>query len=264
MGCDAVECDVFVLKCGTLIVFHGGGTDDNPGDLLDYCGVVGNILDYTYQDAVTQLTFNPNCPEFPCPIESIRKGTIPTLDEVLVDAKMSGLHIKIELKGPGVVEPVLELVDRLDMVDQCSFSSFDLDQLALLRKLRPQRDMTTNEYTYKTGALFKDVGTDRKTGVTVDCIAEALAVGATEIHLRYDTCTRPLIEQIHEKGLGSMAWFRGPVGMSKDSKNKYWDVGNEDEAMYETLLRTGVQQMCINRPDVLIKLVNRIGNKNKA
>lgn len=48
MGCDAVELDVFLLKCGSLIVFHGGGADENPGDLLDYCGREGSILDLTY------------------------------------------------------------------------------------------------------------------------------------------------------------------------------------------------------------------------
>jgi glycerophosphoryl diester phosphodiesterase len=51
MGADAVELDVFLLKCGTLIVFHGGGNDQNPGQLIDYCGVDGSILDLTYQEA---------------------------------------------------------------------------------------------------------------------------------------------------------------------------------------------------------------------
>jgi glycerophosphoryl diester phosphodiesterase len=48
MGCDAVELDVFLLKCETLIVFRGGGTDERPGLLEEYCGVHGSILDYTY------------------------------------------------------------------------------------------------------------------------------------------------------------------------------------------------------------------------
>ena len=69
MGCDAVELDVFLLpKCQTLIVFHGGdggssigdGSDARPGLLHDYCGVQGSILDYTYQEALTKLRFNPS------------------------------------------------------------------------------------------------------------------------------------------------------------------------------------------------------------
>jgi len=44
IGCDAVELDVFLLKCNTLIVFHGDGSDQSPGWLDDYCNVHGNIL----------------------------------------------------------------------------------------------------------------------------------------------------------------------------------------------------------------------------
>ena len=37
-GCQAVELDVFVLpKDGSLVVFHGGGTDESPGLLDGYC-----------------------------------------------------------------------------------------------------------------------------------------------------------------------------------------------------------------------------------
>ena len=242
LGCDAVELDVFLLKCGTLIVFHGGGTDEDPGDLWDYCGRKGNILDLTYEEA-KQLTFNPEYAEFPCPANRIVAASIPTLEEVLLDAKESGLNIKIEMKGPGTVEPTLEVVDRLNMVNQCSFSSFDLDRIALLRTLRPQKD-SDGEYIYKTGALFN--------GLPSTFIEQAVAVGASEIHLRYDVCTPQVVEMIHEAGFGSMAWFRGPIGMASDSMEKYWDVGNEDESMYEVVLRSGVQQMCVNKPDVLI------------
>jgi glycerophosphoryl diester phosphodiesterase len=244
MGCDAVELDVFLLKCGTLAVFHGTGGDECPGDLWEYCGVKGSILDLTYEE-VKNLKFNPNHIEFPCPVNSINAGLIPTLEEVLTDAKASGLYIKIELKGPNTVEPTLELVDRLNLVNQCSFASFHLDRLALLRQLRPQKT-EAGDYIYRTGALFNDLPSD--------FIEQAQDVGANEVHLRYDTCSLSAVTQIHDAGMGSMAWFRGPVGMASDTLEKYWDVGNEDELMYATLIRTGVQSVCINKPDVMIGL----------
>ena len=252
MGCDAVELDVFRLKCGTVVVFHGGGTDENPGDLWDYCKTRGSILDLTYEEA-KQLTFNTDFAEFACPTGKTSSGTIPTLEEVLMDAKESGMHIKIELKGPGTVEPTLELVERLDVVAQCSFSTFDLDRLALLRKLRPQK-AESGEYIYKTGALFNDLPSD--------FVEQATKVGASEIHLRYDVCTPQAIQRIHEAGFGSMCWFRGPIGMASDVKEKYWDVGNEDEGMYDAVLRSGVQQMCVNKPDVLIAMMK--GKENSS
>jgi glycerophosphoryl diester phosphodiesterase len=42
-GADAVEMDVFLLKCGTLVVFHGTGSDEKPGLLDLYCGVEGSM-----------------------------------------------------------------------------------------------------------------------------------------------------------------------------------------------------------------------------
>jgi glycerophosphoryl diester phosphodiesterase len=242
MGCDAVELDVFLLpKCGTLIVFHGGGSDDNPGLLQDYCGVPGTILEYTYQEAITQLRFNPSYQEFACAPEVTVRGTIPTLEQVLSDAKDSGLFVKIELKGEGTVEPTIDLVEQLGMVHQVSYSSFDLAKLARLRELRP--DSTS----YPTGALFSTAHLPN------DYIQQAKECGATEIHLQYDSCSVKRIQDIHQAGLGSMCWMRGPIGMNHDCTTKYWDVGNEDLDMYQALIDTGVQQLCINKPDVLIQ-----------
>jgi glycerophosphoryl diester phosphodiesterase len=237
MGADAVELDVFLLKCGTLVVFHGGGTDENPGHLLDYCGVDKGILELTYAEAL-ELTFNPSYTEFGCPASKTLSGWIPTLEQVLADAKESGLHVKVELKGHGTVEPTLEVVERLGMSSQCSYASFDKDRITHLRSLRPDK------LAYPTGALFNDI--------PQDYIKQAERAGATEIHLRYDTCTKDIISEIHQAGFGSMAWFRGPIGMASDCQESFWDVGNEDENMYNVMLRTGVQQMCVNRPDVLV------------
>jgi len=284
IGCDAVELDVFKVKRNnknqkdtSLVVFHGGGTDENPGDLLDYCGIDGSILDYNYENEIREkMTFNPDYAEFPCPIEKIRNGEVPTLEEVLVDAKRKNngkserhkkMQIKIELKGPDVVEDVLALVDSLGVASMCCYSSFDLQKLKKVRELRKDRDPETGEYLYKTGALFNNIDANGKildddyspihsvpNWSDCDIIDRALAVGASEIHLKYDTCKKPLIDRIHSSGLGSMGWFRGPIGMNEDCSNKYRDVGNEDFAMYEALVQTGVQQLCVNKPDVLIAL----------
>jgi glycerophosphoryl diester phosphodiesterase len=247
LGCDAVELDVFLLKDQTLVVFHGGGSDDNPGDLLDYCGVEGNILDLTYEQTQS-LGFNPKFEEFPCPEDKIKQGRIPTLEQVLLDLKPTKTHIKIELKGPGVVEPVLDLVDRLGMVGQCEFSSFEHDRIKLVRDLRPQKG-PDGRYVYKTGALFEDI--------PEDFVARAVAVGASEVHLRYDYCTVERIGAIHAANMDSMCWFRGPIGMKSDTATKYLDIGNEDESCYQALIDTGVKQLCVNRPDVLIGLLKK-------
>jgi glycerophosphoryl diester phosphodiesterase len=253
MGCDAIELDVFQLKKdGTLIVFHGGGTDQAPGQLQDYFQRPGTILDLTYPQ-VQALRFVED-PEFPVAPLKLKSGRIPTLEQVLQWAQQTSpkLQLKLELKGPDTVEPTLALVDRLGMVDQCSFSSFDESRLKLLRQLKPdlRSDVGvdgTSQHVYRTGWLLNDQ-------IPVELLLDrAKALGVDEIHLRYDLCSPPsLMAEIHKAGFATMAWMRGPIGMAQDVQDKYWDVGNEDESMYATLLQSGVQQVCVNKPDVLI------------
>lgn len=251
IGCDSVELDVFLLKCGTLIVFHGGGSDENPGCLLNYCGIKGNILDYSYTEA-RKLVFNSLGQEYACPREKIsgEHAFIPTLREVLEDAKVSGLGLKIELKGPNTAEPVLQLVEEMDMVEQCQFSSFDLNQISRIRELRPEKNLN-GKHKYKTGALFKENLPD-------NYIELSLNAGASQVHLKYDTCTVERIKEIHNYGMDSMAWFRGPNGMKEDITEKYFDVGNEDNSMYWAVISTGVRELCVNKPHVLLKLLEEV------
>mmetsp|Transcript_2887 Transcript_2887/g.3308 ORF Transcript_2887/g.3308 Transcript_2887/m.3308 type:complete len:417 (+) Transcript_2887:385-1635(+) len=252
IGCDAIELDVFLLKCGSLVVFHGGGDDASPGRLDDYFNIEGSILDYTADEAQSNLVFNPYFAEFGCGPDKIKNNDdayIPLLEEVLLDAKESGVLVKIELKGPGTVQPVIELVDRLDMVDQCYFSSFDHERIALVRQMRPELKVD-GRFKYKTGALF---GND----VPYDFIDIAQRAGASEVHLKYDTCTKERVQSIHEAGMDSMAWFRGPIGMNEDVYTKYFDVGNEDSNMYRFVMASGVKSMCVNRPDVLLETLGR-------
>eukprot|EP00543_Licmophora_paradoxa_P015983 CAMPEP_0202460602 /NCGR_PEP_ID=MMETSP1360-20130828/44914_1 /ASSEMBLY_ACC=CAM_ASM_000848 /TAXON_ID=515479 /ORGANISM="Licmophora paradoxa, Strain CCMP2313" /LENGTH=307 /DNA_ID=CAMNT_0049082329 /DNA_START=116 /DNA_END=1039 /DNA_ORIENTATION=- len=245
LGCEGIELDVFWLEeDNSLIVFHGGGTDQNPGDLTDYCIHQDgrSILDCKTYPQTQKLLFNPDWPEFGCPPERVRGATIPRLDEVFNLIKGTNIIVKIELKGEGCTLPVLDLVHKMDMLHQCHFSSFDHTRIALIRKLHPQRN-PDGSHKYKTGALFDTVPSD--------FLQQAQAIGASEVHLRYDTCTKERVQQIHNAGMGTMAWLRGPVGMKRDCQEHYLDVGNEDFAMYETLMLTGVQQLCCNRPDVL-------------
>jgi glycerophosphoryl diester phosphodiesterase len=257
MGCDGVELDVFRLKCGTLVVFHGDGTDEDPGYLRSYCGVDGNILDYTYKEMKHDLTLDPYGNGFACPIHTFQDDNIfiPTLAQVLAFAKQDhiNLHVKIELKGPGTAEPCLELVEAMHMVDQCSFSSFFHDRIQRIRQLRPQRRTLSGgngngAFVYQTGALFNEPPTD--------FILQSLKLGASEVHLKYDTCSMERVSAIHETGLNSMAWFRGYEGMQQDAATKYFDVGNEDESMYDVVRKSGVQAMCINRPGSLAQMRN--------
>jgi len=248
-GADAVELDCFLLKCGTLVVFHGFGTDEDPGWFQGYCQSSANILDMTYAE-VQGMKFDKFGSEFAChPSRMEEDGAfIPTLEQVLAQAKEMKYGVTIELKGPGTAEPSLELVERLDMVDNVVFSSFSHDRIARIRELRQELNLD-GTHRYKTGCLFT-VPPDNFVDI-------AMEVGASEVHLRYDECSKQRIDLIHANGMSSMAWFRGYAGMLADVSEKYLDVGNEDEDMYHTVLNSGVKQLCMNKPDVLVDMLNR-------
>lgn len=256
--CEEVEIDVFLLKCGTLIVFHGGGTDQNPGLLKEYCCVDGSILDLTYEEA-RKLKFSPHHPEFGCGPDIIRQIEkecyIPTLKEVLSDARETGVIIKIELKGPGTPEPVLELVEKMNMVDQVHYSSFDHSRIKRVRELRPQRN-ADGSHRYKTGALFDEVPDN--------FVELALEADASEVHLKYSTCTKERVAKIHAAGMDSMIWMHGPIRMNHDIthlfKNANTIMNEEDETMYTALMATGVKAMCVNKPHVLASILRRNEN----
>mmetsp|Transcript_20082 Transcript_20082/g.37825 ORF Transcript_20082/g.37825 Transcript_20082/m.37825 type:complete len:429 (-) Transcript_20082:548-1834(-) len=256
-GADGIELDVFLLKCGTLVVFHGSGGDENPGLLHSYCGVEGSILDFTAEEARRLLTFNKNFDEFGCGPNQIThpddsKSKLPhycyvhTLEEVLTTLGdhpdvSPKLKIKIELKGPNTAAPAVQLVQKLKMKHRCQYSSFDHSLIAEVRML---------DADAITGALFASQVPD-------DFVERCIAVGASEVHFKYDTCSYERVQVAHAAGLTTMAWFRGPIGMKDDYLNKYFDVGNEDEAMYTTVLRSGVTSMCVNRPGILVNALKK-------
>ena len=254
-GAHGIECDVFLLpKCGTLVVFHGVGSDQDAGRLTGYCcpestcyvesGKADDLsivdLDFTQ---VQNLKFDKYGRQFACPSERIEHERVPKLEDVLLLCKERGLHITVELKGEGTAEPSLKLVEKMDMVDNVTFSSFKHYRIAKIRELRP------DSYRYKTGALF--------TILPDNFIEIALNVGASEVHLRYDSCSKDNVAKVHSAGMGSMAWFRGYLSMKEDSRIKYLDVGNEDEDMYAIVMSSGVMKMCVNRPDLLVGMVNK-------
>ena len=90
----------------------------------------------------------------------------------------------------------------MDMVNQTYFSSFVHSRIQRIRELRPQRCPTTGKHVCKTGAWFHQVPDN--------FIDIALSVGATEVHLKYSTCSTSRVNAIHEAGMDSMCWFRGP------------------------------------------------------
>ena len=264
--CHGVELDVYVIRDGSVVVFHG---NDSPG--LPLGSLYGQVLwdhdDHEKNDAKTRtiqdldwsqvqaLRLDPTYPEFAhLAPEEVARARIPLLQDVLVALQpYPNLTITIELKGPRTVQPVLDVVESFDqdnhnnkMTTRCTYSSFDHAQLQELRTLRP------DSVRFPTGALFGSP-------LPKDLVAAARACGATQVHVPYHECTRHRVAALAAANLTSMAWFRGPVGMVQDLPQKYNDVGSEEgPACYQALLDTGVDQVCCNKPDLAMALLQRL------
>lgn len=239
----SVELDVFETADGVLVVFHGTGSDANPGLLFPQLkGSTGSILDIKFQD-LEQLAFNEDFEEYVCPKEWIAKAKIPLLKDVLSALKQYvKTEFKIELKGGGaaLVEKSILLVEDVGLQDRVTFSSFNHSLLKEVHRLRPD---------YRTGALFD-------APVPEDFVQQCY--NCTEVHLRYDTCSVSRIAEATAAGLITAAWFRGPVAMDDDLANR-WKRSTEED-LYEELLHTGVHQICCNKPVVLLQMLQAMSD----
>lgn len=247
LGCDGIETDAFVVDCGTVIAFHA---DDAAGNIDEYCGEEGkNITEYTYEEVAEDLNLNADADVlFQCPKKKLERAQIPDMKDCLKLFKKHNMAVYMELKGPDTEAPTLNLVDELDMVDQVVFVSFEEERLEKIHQLRPDRN-EDGTYKFRVALLFLRC--------PADFIERALRVKATEVQLRYDECTADRINAIHDAGMRSLAWCGGPKAMRNDGTIKYLDVFNECEDMYQCVLNSGVMAMCVNRPGLLVKMVEK-------
>ncbi len=130
VGADMFELDVLLSKDGRVVVIH----DDTLERTTDGEGPVSTRTLEELRALDAGSWFNP---EF-------AGERIPTLEETLELAK-DRILVNIEIKTEavtdqahgGIVDKTLELVRRLDMMDQIVVSSFDPRALAHARELEP-------------------------------------------------------------------------------------------------------------------------------
>merc|ERR1712046_431578 len=157
---------------------------------------------------------------FDCPSERISLPTafIPTLEEALVLCRSHNLHVTIELKGANTPYPVIQLLRKLGMIGEVTISSFTWSLVEAAKQIEPSVRI----------ALLFDKAHPK-------AIEYALKFNASEVHFRYDTVTKQLVEGAHKHGLIAMAWFRSPHEMKNE------------QLEFNKLIQTGVDVICTNR-----------------
>ena len=219
-GADSVELDAFLIKDGSLVVFHGG----DGGELSKLTHSKGLITELTLEET-KKVRFDADNKNVVVGSEVAERGRIPSLEEVLeVVKEKEGRLVTIELKGDNTAEGCLNLVKKMGLLSVTLFSSFKHNEIERVKELEP---------TAQTAALFELEHTAE------EFIKGANKVKANQIHARYDYLTKDIVDTCHEAGLKVMAWMRGPLTMK----------GMETLELYKGVMDLGLDTICVNHPE---------------
>ncbi|MBJ7594652.1 MAG: glycerophosphodiester phosphodiesterase [Candidatus Dormibacteraeota bacterium] len=126
LGYLHLETDAHVSSDGVVFSFHDHVLErvtDRRGRLVDLTAAEILTADAAYH-------FSPDGNTFPHRGTGIR---VPTMEEVLT--RWPGVFVNIDTKSDAVVEPLVELLRRLDAVDRVCIGSFSDDRLRRVRRL---------------------------------------------------------------------------------------------------------------------------------
>ena len=148
---------------------------------------------------------------------------IPTFSDVLERYK-GRAHVHTEIKGRSdqLSERTADLVRTHGMVDQVTITSFQRPRLVETRAYAAE---------LPTGWLVSEI--------TDAVVADARAMGLTQLCPRADTVTRGLVQRLHAEGFVVRAW------------------GVANEELMRQVVTAGADGMTVNFPDKLIALLRR-------
>ena len=207
MGVTDLELDVHATSDGHLVVIHDDAVDRTTNGS-------GPVTGHTLA-ALTALDagawFDPK----------FAGERIPTYADVLQRYRERA-HIHTEIKGRSadLARRTVDVIRRLGMTKQVTITSFQKAWLEETRAYAPE---------LPTGWLVADASDER--------VAEARALGLTQLCPRADTVTREMVQRLHAEGLIVRAW------------------GVATELLMCRVVEAGADGMTVNFPDKLLAYV---------
>ena len=204
MGVSDLELDVHATSDGHLVVIH----DDTLDRTTNGSGPVTSHPLAALAALDAGSWFDP----------TFAGERVPTFADVLERYK-GRAHIHTEIKGrsAGLARRTVDLIRRLGMVKQVTITSFQKARLEETRAYAPE---------LPTGWLVAETSDER--------IAEAQALGLTQLCPRADTVTRELVHRLHAAGFVVRAW------------------GVSTEDLMRQVVQAGADGMTVNFPDKLL------------
>jgi len=163
---DMIEVDVRQCRSGDPVVIH----DETVDRVTESTGAVADLSLATLQS-----------------MDVLGTGEgVPSLEAVLRTVP-DGVGLNLELKEPGLVEPVIDLIETFDT--EILLSSFDAEALATARDLAPSIDR----------ALLVDSSSEA-------AIERAASLDCTAIHPHWRLVDFALLERAHRSDLEVTVW----------------------------------------------------------
>ncbi len=206
-GANGIETDVQMTKDGELVLFHD--------DTLDrVSNGKGKLSDYTLKELKElEICGNATCGFF---------DRIITFREFLEKFSKYDIKFAIELKGAGVEEGSLNLINEFGIMDKTTFTSFNFDYIKKIKELNKSA---------RVGWLLGEA--------TDEIIEKLLAIGGEEMAPCAEHISEELIIKLRNLNLGIRAWGVTSVQVMK----KMCDLN--------------VDGMTVNFPDRLFEYLNK-------
>jgi glycerophosphoryl diester phosphodiesterase len=204
MGASHLELDVHATSDGHVVVIHDdtvNRTTDGTGPVAGHSlAMLGRLDAGGWFDA------------------RFAGERIPTLRDVLARYKgRTHLHVEIKGRSDGLTRGTVDTIRNGGMVDRVTITSFQRVRLEEARAYAPD---------LPTGWLVADA--------TDAIVAQARAMGLTQLCPKASTLTPDLVRRLRAEGLGVRAW------------------GVENEAVMRQVVSAGADGMTVNFPDKLI------------
>ena len=199
MPVDGIETDIRASREGALVLLHDATVDRTT----DGRGAVADLSLAELRQLDAGVRFAPR----------FAGQRVPTLDELL-DRYAGRTRFWLEVKAPGVEEPLARAVRERGLGRDVQFSSFQFDSLRRLRAAWPEAELT-----FLTRELEADT-LDRCRGL-----------GVAQLSLHHSALGAAAIGRIRAAGLEARAWGIG------------------DKAALRRVLDLGVSGLTLNWPD---------------
>lgn len=207
---DSIELDVWLTQDKVPVIIHAG----DLGEIEDNTNSKGNINQITYsalQNIQSKEMLQP----------------IPTLEEVLQLCK-DKIFINIELKDFDLSETftqVSRLIEKYNMINQIAISSFKHGYYDLVQKyVKDKGEMIEFGLLYEENFEVKGFPNT----------PFALNITGVSYNIYQKDINAEFVEKAHKNGNRVVTWFK-----MKDEEN---------EEVYERLLKCGVDSICCNLP----------------